>query len=113
MSELPSYTRISITYSEANTYLSAFREKIDRLIDMQTDFKEIENIAVYSRGYTDPNAGYVAGSSFIQYLISVYGEAFVVRCIYGDESFPKSHGELVAQWNQYVEETCSDFAPYR
>lgn len=99
--------------SEANTYLAAFQEKIDRPIDMQTDFKEIENIAVYSRGYTDPNAGYVAGSSFIQYLIRVYGEAFVVQCIYGDESFPKAYDELVAQWNQYVEETCSDFSSYR
>lgn len=96
--------------SAATEYLFEFKQTIDRPIDMQIDFKELENIAVYSRGYTDPNASYVAGSSFIQYLAGKYGEAVVIQCIYGDDEFPEAYSELVAQWNQYIEDNYSDFS---
>lgn len=98
--------------SEATEYLFEFKQTIDRPIDVQTDCKELENIAVYSRNYTDPNASYVAGSSFIQYLVQTYGEAAVVQCIYGNDSFPKPYSELVEEWQQYIEETYSDFSRY-
>lgn len=98
--------------SETTEYLFEFKQTIARPIDVQTDFKELENIAVYSRHYTDPNASYVAGSSFVQYLVQVYGEAEVVHCIYGNDSFPKSYSELVEEWQQYIEEAYSDFSRY-
>lgn len=98
--------------SESTEYLTEFKRTINRPIDMQTDFTEIENIAVYSRGYTDPNVSYVAGSSFVQYLVRLYGEAFVAKCIYGNESFPKPYNELVNEWNQYIEEAYCAFSRY-
>lgn len=98
--------------SEATEYLFEFKQIIDRPIDMQIDFKELKNIAVYSRNYTDPNASYVAGSSFIQYLVGKYGEAATVQCIYGEGEFPETYSELVAEWNQYIEETYCDFSRY-
>lgn len=98
--------------SETTEYLFAFKETIARPIDVQTDFKELENIAVYSRNYTDPNASYVAGSSFVQYLVQTYGEATVVQCIYGNDSFPKPYSEFVEEWQQYIEETYSNFSRY-
>lgn len=98
--------------SEQTEYLFEFKQTIDRPIDMQIDFKELENIAVYSRNYTDPNASYVAGSSFIQYLVREYGETFVAQCIYGDATFPMPYSESVAEWNRFIEETYSDFSRY-
>lgn len=98
--------------SKATEYLFEFKQTIDRSIDMQIDFKELENIAVYSRNYTDPNASYVAGSSFIQYLVEKYGEAVVIECIYGDEELPQPYNELVVQWNSYIEENYSPFSRY-
>lgn len=100
------------TESDLTEYLFEFKRTINRPIDMQSDFIEIENIAVYSRGYTDPNASYVAGSSFVQYLVRAYGEAFVTKCIYGSESFPKPYNSLVDEWNQYIEKTYCDFSRY-
>lgn len=102
----------SAVQSEATEYLFDFRQTIDRPIDMQIDFKELENIAVYSRNYTDPNASYVAGSSFIQYLVGKYGEAVVAQCIYGNDEFPETYSELVTEWNRYIEETYSGFGRY-
>lgn len=102
----------SAVQSKATEYLFEFKQTIDRPIDMQIDFKEFENVAVYSRNYTDPNASYVAGSSFIQYLVGKYGEAVVAQCIYGENKLPQSYSELVAEWNRYIEETYSDFSRY-
>ncbi len=99
--------------SEKTEYLFEFKQTVDRPIDIQIDFKELENIAVYSRGYTDPNESYAAGSSFVQYLVREYGETFVAQCIYGDGSdFPKSYSELVDGWNRYIEENYSAFSRY-
>lgn len=99
--------------TSATGYLYEYKATIDRPVDMQIDFYDIENIAVYSRGYTDPNESYVAGSSFVQYLVREYGETFVAQCIYGDESdFPKSYSELVNDWNRYIEENYSGFSRY-
>lgn len=102
----------SAVQSKATEYLFEFKQTIDRPIDMQIDFKELENIAVYSRNYTDPNANYVAGSSFIQYLVQEYGESFVVQSIYGKDELPKPYSELVTEWNQYIEENYSNFSRY-
>lgn len=102
----------STAQSKATEYLFEFKQTIDRPVDMQIDFKELENVAVYSRNYTDPNASYVAGSSFVQYLVEKYGEAAVVQCIYGEEKLPKPYSELVEEWNRYIEETYCDFSRY-
>lgn len=99
--------------TNATEYVFEFKETIQRPIDMEKDFQDIENIAVYSRGYTDPNASYVAGSSFVQYLVRTYGAEFVVQCIYGEGcSFTKPYQKLVNEWNQYIEENYLNFSRY-
>lgn len=100
--------------SAATQYVHEFRNTINRPINMSIDYKELENIAVWSRSYTDPNASYVAGSSFVQYLVSLYGEKAVIDAIYGSkEPLPKSYEELVRSWNEYIENTYQGFSKYK
>lgn len=99
--------------SAATQYVHEYLDTIDRPIDMAIDYAEIENIAVYSRDYKNPNSGYVAGSSFVQYLVEQYGEKAVINSIYGDgTTLSKSYSELVAEWNSYIADTYSDYSKY-
>ncbi len=95
-------------------YVHEYSATINRPIDMEKDFKELENIAVYSRSLTNPNANYVAGSSFVQYLVKQYGEEAVIHSIYGDEnSLPKKFIELIRDWNQYIESEYAQYSKYK
>lgn len=101
------------TESDATRYIYEYKASLDRPIDISCDFREIENIAVYSRGYTDPNASYVSGSSFVQFLVGLYGEASVVDYIYGNGiELPMSYDDLVDEWNQYINDNYSGFSRY-
>lgn len=103
----------NVAFSSATKYIYEYFEVIDRPIDMAIDYAEIENIAVYSRDYKDPNSSYVAGSSFIQYLVNQYGEKAVIDFIYGDESlFEKTYEELVADWVIYIDKSYSNYSKY-
>lgn len=98
------------TFSAETQYLFEYKATLDRPIDIMTDFRALENVAVYSRGYTNPNASYVAGSSFVQYLVDLYGEDAVIQSIYGDgRELPASYNELVAGWNQRINESCEGY----
>ena len=55
-------------------YIREYLATINRPIDIAKDYCEIENVAVYYFNFTDPNADYGVGSSFIQYLVKQYGE---------------------------------------
>lgn len=91
-------------------YVHKYLKTIGRPIDMAVDYLELENIAVYSRSLTNPNKSYVAGSSFIQYLVNQYGEECVIQHIYGSgDALPKTYPELVRDWNTYIDETYQDF----
>lgn len=106
------YNNTSNTY--ATKWVHEYLATINRPIDMAKDYRELENVAVYSRSYADPNANYVAGSSFVQYLVKQYGEEAVINHIYGDgESLPKSYDELVDEWNAFIESNYSDYSKYK
>lgn len=99
--------------SAATQYVREYMSTLDRPIDMAVDYKELENIAVWSRSYTDPNASYVAGSSFVQYLVELYGERAVIDSIYGSkEPLPKPYAELVRDWNTYIENKYQSYSKY-
>ncbi len=99
--------------SEGTHYVYEYRSKINRPIDMAIDYGEIENIAVWSRSYSNPNASYVASSSFVQYLVGQYGERAVIRSLYGDGTpLPKSYTELVYDWNAYIQEAYQNYSKY-
>lgn len=86
---------------------------IQRPIDMAVDYEEIENIAVWSRSIKDPNANYLAGSSFVQYLVSQYGEKAVIDSVYGDKTpLPKTYAELVREWIAHIESCCQGYSKY-
>lgn len=97
----------------ATQYVHEYLDAIDRPIDMAVDYAELENIAVYSRGITDPNRSYLAGSSFIQYLVNQYGEERVIQHIYGSgDALPKTYPELVQDWNTYIDTTYQAYSKY-
>lgn len=99
--------------SAATQYVHEYLEVIGRPIDMAVDYLELENIAVYSRSFTNPNSSYVAGSSFIQYLVNQYGEECVIQHIYGSgDALPKKYPELVQEWNRFIEETYQAYGKY-
>ena len=94
-------------------YIHEYRDTIQRPIDMAIDYDKIENIAVWSRSLKNPNANYLAGSSFVQYLVNQYGEQAVIRSIYGDKTpLPKTYAELVRDWIAYIESSCQGYSKY-
>lgn len=95
-------------------YVREYLQTLDRPLDMAVDFEELENIAVYSRGYTSPNDSYAAGSSFVQYLVKAFGETAVIDAIYGSGTpLPQSTQELVSLWQSYLQTNYSAYSLYQ
>ena len=86
---------------------------IGRSIDIEKDYPELENVAIYFFSLTDPNYNYAAGSSFVQYLVKQYGEEAVINSIYGNgKPLPKKYFELVEEWNAFIEINYSSYSKY-
>ena len=95
-------------------YIHEYLATINRPIDMAKDYCELENVAVYYFGFTDPDANYLAGSSFVQYLVKQYGEDAVINSIYGNgDPLPKTYAELVKEWNAFIEANYSNYSKYK
>ena len=95
-------------------YIHEYLATINRPIDMAKDYCELENVAVYYFNFTNPNANYLAGSSFVQYLVKQYGEEAVINSIYGNgDSLPKTYAELVKEWNEFIEGNYSNYSKYK
>ncbi len=100
--------------TEATKYVHEYLATINRPIDMAKDYCELENIAVYSFNFTNPNANYAAGSSFVQYLVKQYGKEAVINDIYGNgNSLPKTYSESVKEWNEYIETNYNGYSRYK
>lgn len=87
--------------------------KLDRPLDMAIDTLTVYDLMCYSDGVTDPNQyrGYHPGASFINYLAKQYGEQTVIQSIFGGgDPLPKEHGELVADWQAYLNETYKEYS---
>ena len=81
---------------------------------MAKDYCELENVAVYYFSFTKPNENYLAGSSFVQYLVNQYGEEAVISSIYGNGNpLPKTYAELLKEWNEYIESTYTGYSKYK
>ena len=95
-------------------YIHEYSATINRPIDMEKDYCELENVAVHYFNFTNPNANYLAGSSFVQYLVKQYGEEAVINSIYGNgDLLPKTYAELVKEWNEYIESTYAGYSKYK
>lgn len=100
--------------TSATKWVHEYLATINRHIDMARDYRELENIAVYSRSYADPNVSYVAGSSFVQYLVKQYGEEAVINHVYGNGApLSKTYTELVKEWNAFIESNYSAYSKYK
>ena len=81
---------------------------------MAKDYRELENVAVRYFGFYDPNKNYLAGSSFVQYLVKQYGEEAVINSIYGNgDPLPKTYAELVKEWKEYIESEYVGYSKYK
>ena len=95
-------------------YIHEYLAAINRPIDMAKDYRELENVAVYYFGFYDPNKNYLAGSSFVQYLVKQYGEEAVINSIYGNgDPLPKTYAELVKEWKEYIESEYIGYSKYK
>ena len=95
-------------------YVHEYLATINRPIDMAKDYCELENVAVYYFSFANPNANYLAGSSFVQYLVKQYGEEAVINSIYGNgNSLPKTYAELVKGWYQFIEREYTGYSKYK
>ncbi len=95
-------------------YIHEYLTNINRPIDIAQDYSELENIAVYSRSWTNPDENYITGSSFIQYLVKQYGEEAVINSIYGNgDPLSKTYRELVKEWNEYIESNYQNYSKYK
>lgn len=94
-------------------YVHEYLEAVGRPIDMAADFETLEDIAVYSRGYTDPNDSYAAGSSFVGYLVREFGDAAVIDTLYGTGTpLPRPMETLVQDWQDHLQTTYSTYSLY-
>ncbi len=99
--------------SKEALYIREYKEKIGRNIQMEVDFTEIENIAVYSRSYFDPNCSYVAGPSFVAYLVSQFGEHEVIDMIFSKHGIEHSfYTALVDDWVSYIKTNYAAYSKY-
>ena len=95
-------------------YVHEYLATINRPIDMGKDYCELENVAVHYFNFTNPNANYLAGSSFVQYLVKQYGEDAVINSIYGNgDSLSKTYAELVKEWNEFIEANYKNYSKYK
>ena len=95
-------------------YIHEYLDTVNRPIDMEKDYCELENVAVHYFSFTDPNTNYLAGSSFVQYLVKQYGEEAVINSIYGDgDPLPKAYTELVKEWNEFIDTNYENYSKYK
>ena len=95
-------------------YIHEYLNTVNRPIDMEKDYCELENVAVHYFSFTDPNTNYLAGSSFVQYLVKQYGEEAVINSIYGDgDPLPKTYAELVKEWNEFIDTNYENYSKYK
>lgn len=97
-------------------YVQEFKANLGRDIDMNTDFAEIYHLMAYCNSYDDPNdaKGYVAGASFIDYLISRLGEEKTLETICVTHDFGEtSYEEFVSGWQAFLTKNYSQYSKIR
>jgi len=96
-----------------NHFFQQFRENLGGPIDTLEDMRELENAYTYYVGRYDPNSSYIAGSSFIQFLINQFGENDVLNYILVNRDINSltdlTFDELVEWWRESLEENYSNY----
>lgn len=97
-------------------YIQEYKADLGRDIDMNTDYAQVYHLMAYCNSYDDPNDayGYVAGASFIDYLISRLGEKEAIEIICVTHDFGEySYEELVADWQAYLTDNYAQYTKIR
>lgn len=111
-----SYDFLTMDYNKAATdndkhILREYIEKIDRPIDMKTDYRDVDNLRVYEAEMYDPDYSYESGASFVYYLCDTYGERKVIDYVCDNHDLTtvtdKTYEELVEDWKNDMEERYS------
>ncbi len=115
--DLYSYDWLNESWNDAAGSYKCIQEYIDtaeRGINVQMDFRILEDIQTHAVGITDPNVSYLSGSSFIGYLVDQYGQQAVIDYVCSDNEYnaewDKSYDELVQDWNRYIEKNYSQYS---
>ena len=93
-------------------YILEYKAKLGRDIDMNTDFAEVYHLMTWCNSYDDPNDGngYVAGASFIDYLISQLGEKKTLEIIGVTHDFGAyTYENLVSDWQNFLAANYSEY----
>ena len=97
-------------------YMQQYREKMGMDIDFVRERGIMDHVMVYCLDMYDPNASYGAGSSFLYYLVTRFGERPVLDYILKNHDLStlteQSFDELIAEWREYMEATYSDYEKY-
>lgn len=91
-----------------------FIERNGRLINVQTDYRDLHNLVTYAGNHYDPNYSYESGASFIYYLCDTYGERKVIDYVCDNHDLTtltdKTYDELVEDWKNYIEDKYSEYS---
>ena len=97
--------------NEKLSFLKQLMEKNGRPIDMRTDSVDVNNLMIYYGQYYDPNASYVTGASFVDYLCDTYGEQKIIDYVCDNHDLTtvtdRTYEELIEDWKNYMEDTYS------
>lgn len=96
---------------EMGFFAGKYIEHIGRPLDSRTDTREFYDFLTYAYGWKNPDLTYFSGASFVAYLVDCYGLSEVIPYLSMTDTYNaawgKSYEELVQDWNDYIEETCS------
>ena len=94
-------------------YVREYKENIGRYIDMAVDYREIENIAVFSRDLFDPDKTYVSGSSFVGFLAEQLGEREAIELIFSENGLERArYNNFVQKWSLYLKTKYAGYSKY-
>lgn len=99
--------------TSAENHVQQFREKLGREFDPVQDLVTLDHVMVYCHDQYDPNISYGAGSSFMHYLVTRFGERSVLDYILKNHDLSTltelSFEEMVLEWRTYIETNYSDY----
>lgn len=102
---------------QANTeILYVFKERLGRDIDLSKDVNTLNDVITYFFDYSSPNASYYAAASFLNYIVTNYGEQAAINYYLSHggsfAELDKSFDELTSDWINYIDNTYYDYPKY-
>lgn len=101
------------TFGDKWSFLSALTEKKGRPLKFPEDYREVMDLCTYNFDEFDLSTTR-AVTSFVLYLIDVYGEDEVIDAVMRQHDITtlsgESRDEMVEEWTQYIKSEYADYA---